>query len=58
VQGLFEQQIALTCEDCGEKLVPFGSAENWRGRRAVFVCGYGHRLTLDGPANEEVMLAS
>jgi hypothetical protein len=24
----------------------------------VFVCGHGHRLTLDGGADEEVLVAS
>jgi hypothetical protein len=58
VKGPFEQQIVLTCEDCGEKLVLFGPEEDWRSRRAVFVCGSGHRLTLDGRADEEVLVAS
>jgi hypothetical protein len=64
VQGSFEQQIVLTCEDCGEKLVLFGTEEDWRSRRAVFICGHGHKLTLDGRvtldgrADEEVPVAS
>ena len=58
VQGSSEQQIVLTCEDCGEKLVLFGSEEDWRSRCAVFVCGYGHKLTLDGRADERVLAAS
>jgi len=57
-QGFFEQQIVLTCGDCGEKLVLFGPEEDWRARHAVFVCGRGHRLTLDGGADEEVLVAS
>ena len=52
------EQIVLTCEGCGEKLVLFGREEDWRSRRAVFVCGYGHKLTLDGRADEEVLAAS
>ena len=36
-QGFFEQQIVLTCGDCGEKLVLFGPEEDWRARHAVFV---------------------
>lgn len=52
------EQIVLTCEGCGEKLVLFGTAEDWRSRRAVFACGYGHKLTLDGRAGEEVLAAS
>jgi hypothetical protein len=52
------EQIVLTCEGCGEKLVLFGPEEEWRSRRAVFVCGYGHKLTLDGRADEEVLAAS
>ena len=58
MEGSFEQQIVLTCEACGEKLVVFGTEENWRSRHAVFLCGYGHKLTLDGRADEEVLAAS
>ena len=58
VQGSFEEQIVLTCGDCGEKLVLFGPQEDWRARHAVFVCGHGHRLTLDGPADEKILVAS
>jgi hypothetical protein len=52
------EQIILTCDDCGEELVILGLEENWRSRHAVFVCGSGHRLTLDGRADEEVLAAS
>ena len=52
------EQIILTCEDCGEKLVLFGPEEEWRSRHAVFMCGYGHKITLDGRAGEEVLAAS
>ena len=58
MQGSFEQQIVLTCEDCGEKLILFGTEEEWRSRYAVFACGSGHKLTLDGRADEEVLVAS
>jgi hypothetical protein len=58
VQGSFEQQIVLTCEDCGEKLVLFGPEEDWRTRHAVFLCGHGHKLTLDGRDDEQVLVAS
>jgi hypothetical protein len=58
VQGPFEQQSVLTCEGCGERLVLFSPQVDWRARHAVFVCGYGHRLTLDGRADEEVLVAS
>jgi hypothetical protein len=58
MQSSFEQQLVLTCEDCGEKLVVFGTEENWRSRYAVFVCGDGHKFTLDGRADEEVLAAS
>ena len=53
-----EQQIVLTCEDCGERLVLCGLEEDWRSRRAVFMCEQGHKLTLDGRADEEVLAAS
>ena len=52
------EQIILTCEDCGEKLVLFGPEEEWRSRHAVFMCDYGHKITLDGCAGEEVLAAS
>jgi hypothetical protein len=58
VEGSSEQQIILTCEECGEKLVLFGTEEEWCSRYAVFACGYGHKLTLDGRAEEEVLAAS
>jgi hypothetical protein len=58
VQSSSEQQIILTCEECGEKLVLFGTEEEWRSRYAVFACEYGHKLTLDGRAEEEVLAAS
>ena len=58
MQSSFEQQMVLTCEDCGEKLVVFGTEENWRSRHAVFACSYGHKLTLDGRADEELLAAS
>ena len=53
-----EQQIVLTCEECAEKLIILGPEEDWRSRRAVFVCEEGHKLTLDGYADEEVLAAS
>ena len=53
-----EQQTVLTCEDCGEKLVVFGPEADWRSRHAVFVCEYGHKLTLDGRADIEVLITS
>jgi hypothetical protein len=35
-----------------------GPEEDWRSRHAVFLCGHGHRLTLDGRADDEVLVAS
>ena len=58
MQGSFEQQIVLTCEDCGDKLVLLGSEEEWRSRHAVFTCGSGHKLTLDGRTDEKVLAAA
>ena len=58
MQGSFEQQIVLTCEDCGDKLVLLGSEVEWRSRHAVFTCGFGHKLTIDGRTDEEVLAAS
>ena len=53
-----EQQIVLTCEECGEKLKILGSEEDWRSRCAMFMCEEGHKLTLDGHADDEVLAAS
>ena len=52
------EQIVLTCKECQEKLVLLGSEEDWRSRRAVLVCEEGHKLTLDGSTDEEVLAAS
>ena len=58
MQDSFEQQIVLTCEDCGEKVVLFGTEVDWRSRHAVFVCSHGHKLSLAGRADDEVLAAS
>ena len=52
------EQIVLMCEECGEKLIILGPEEDWRSRRAVFVCEKGHKLTLDGRPEAEVLAAS
>jgi len=51
------EQMVLTCKFCGEKLVVFGPEEDWRSRHAIFMCKSGHKLTLDGYADEEVLAA-
>ena len=53
-----EQQIVLTCEERGEKLIILGPEEDWRSRCAIFVCEEGHKLTIDGRADDEVLAAS
>ena len=53
-----EQQIVLTCEECGEKLIILGPEEDWRSRCAIFVCEEGHKLTIDGRTDDEVPAAS
>ena len=53
-----QQQSVLTCEECEEKVILLGPEEDWRSRRAVFVCEEGHKLTLDGHADDEVLAAS
>ena len=53
-----EQQLVLTCEECAEKLIILGTEEDWRSRRAVFVCEEGHKLALDGHTDDEVLAAS
>ena len=58
MQRFPEQQIVLTCKGCGEKLIILGPEEDWRSRRAVFVCEEGHKLTLDGHTEAEVLAAS
>ena len=52
------EQIVLTCEECQEKLVLLGPEEDWRSRRAIFMCECGHKLTLDGRTDEEIPAAS
>ena len=58
MQRFPEQQIVLTCEECEEKLIILGSEEDWRSRCAIFACEEGHKLTLDGHADDEVLAAS
>ena len=52
------EQIVLTCEECGEKLVLFGPEDDWRSRRPVFQCECGQKLVLDSRADEEALAAS
>jgi predicted RNA-binding Zn-ribbon protein involved in translation (DUF1610 family) len=52
------ERIILICEECGEKLIVRGPEADWRSRCAIFVCECGHKLTLDGRADEEVLTAS
>ena len=47
-----------SCEECEEKLIILGPEEDWRSRCAIFVCEEGHKLTLDGHADDEVLAAS
>ncbi len=58
MQRFPEQQIVLMSEECGEKLIILGPEEDWRSRCAIFVCEEGHKLTLDGRTEEEVLAAS
>ena len=58
MQRFSEQQIILMCKECEEKVILLGSEEEWRSRRAVLVCEEGHKLTLDGRTEEEVLAAS
>ena len=58
MQRFTEQQSVLTCEECEEKVILLGAEEEWRSRRAVLVCEEGHKLTLDGRTEEEVLAAS
>ena len=53
-----EQEVVLTCQDCGDRLVLFGSKEDWRSRHAVFMCAHGHKITLDGHQTDEEVLAA
>ena len=38
MQRSSSERIVLMCEECGEKLIILGPAEDWRSRCAVFVC--------------------
>ena len=58
MQRFPEQQSVLTCKECEEKVILLGPEEEWRSRRAVFVCEGGHKLTLDGIPDEEALAAS
>jgi hypothetical protein len=58
VERSSSKQIVLMCEECGEKLSIVGPEEDWRSRCAIFVCECRHKLTLDGPPNEEILAAS
>jgi hypothetical protein len=58
VQRFPEQQSVLTCEECGEKAILLGSEEDWRFRCTIFVCKCRHKLTLDGPPDEEILATS
>ena len=48
-----EQQVGLTCKECGEKLILFGSIEDWYSRGAVLLCESAHRTPLDEHYVEE-----
>ncbi len=54
---LCSEQTVLVCEECKDELIVFGPEEDWRSRRAVFLCERGHRLALDGHAEEEILAA-
>jgi hypothetical protein len=58
VQRFSEQQSVLTCEECEEKVILLGPEEEWRSRRAIFMCEEGHKITFDGRADDEVLAAS
>ena len=58
MQRSSSEQIILTCEECQEKLILLGPVEDWRSRRAIIVCEEGHKLTVDGRADEKVLAAS
>ena len=54
-----EEQVVLTCKECGEKLVLFGPVEDWCSRGAVLQCESAHQITLDEyDAREEALAAS
>jgi hypothetical protein len=56
VQQRSTEQVVLACKECGEKLVLFGPAEDWRSRGAVLLCGSAHKVTLDDCDAEEEAL--
>ena len=54
-----EEQMVLTCKECGEQLMLFGPVEDWRSRDAVLLCKSAHQITLDDyDAREEVIATS
>ena len=58
VERSTEQQIVLTCKECGEKLTLFGPVEDWYSRDAVLLCESAHRTPLDEHYVEEEKLVS
>ncbi len=43
---LLTERIVLECENCAERLVLFGTEEDWESERTVFECECGEMLTL------------
>ena len=58
VQRSSYSHIILTCENYQEKLILQGHVEDWRSKRTIIVCEEGHKLTVDGRADEKVLAAS
>jgi hypothetical protein len=55
VEHSTEEQIVLTCKECGEKLVLFGPIEDWRSRCAVLLCESAHQIALDDYPQKEML---
>ena len=51
----FAKQIVLTCK---EKVVLFGSVEEWRSRGAMLLCESAHKITFDEDNAEEEVLST
>ena len=57
-RAAFSRAAERPYEECGEKAILLGSEEDWRFRCTIFVCKCRHKLTLDGPPDEEILATS
>ncbi len=49
---LLTERIVLECDQCAERMVLFGTEEDWQSERTVFECECGEVLTLQDRYDE------